>query len=80
MIGAGGVAPRAGAGTGGAAVPAGGAGAGTGWKTPSGTNSDFVIVVYESEMAFNPSQGVGDITAAITAKVNVSITAQLLIG
>jgi hypothetical protein len=79
MIGAGGVAPRAGAGAAGAAVPAGGAGAGTGWKTPSGTNSAFVIVVYGSVMAFNPSQGVGGIIAAMTANVKVSITTHLLI-
>jgi len=71
MIGADGVAPRAGAGAAGGAVPAGGAGAGTGWKTPSGTNSDFVMVVYGNEMAFNPSQGVGGITAAITANVKI---------
>jgi hypothetical protein len=58
----------------------GGAGAGTGWKTPSGTNSDFVMVVYGNEMAFNPSHGVGGSTAAITANVKVSITAHLLIG
>jgi hypothetical protein len=77
MIGAGGVAPRAGAGAG--AVPAGGAGAGTGWKTPSGTNSAFVIVVYGSEMDFNPSHGVGGITAAKTANVKVSITTHLLV-
>jgi len=69
MIGAGGVEP--GAGAAGGELPAGGAGAGTGWKTPSGTNSDFVMVVYGKEMAFNPSQGVGGITAAITANVKI---------
>src|SRR4051812_24681239 len=72
MIGAGGVAPRAAAGA------AGDPGAATGWKTPSGTNSAFVMVVYGNEMAFNPSHGVGGNTAAITANVKVSITTHLL--
>src|SRR5688572_13562730 len=71
MIGAGGVAGATGAG-------AAGAGAGTGLNSPSGTNSAMVIVVFDIETLFNPSQGVPTIAAAITAIVNVSITTYLL--
>src|SRR5688572_12866545 len=62
--------PRAGVCAGAAPVPRG---AVAGVNTPSGTNTDVVIVVLGRETFFKPSQGVDASVAAITASVNVPI-------